>query len=195
MKQKGDDMDDTCFFWMIPSSYGEIGLVWTGFGKKQQIERILLPRPHQTVKERMESLHSQAVPYEGDDLPFLVRKIASYLEGRNVTFLLSDLGERGMEREGSFRRSILLQTMTIPRGMVDSYGGLAAKAGHYGAARAVGTTMATNPFPLVVPCHRIVRSDGSIGQFGGGAPMKKWLLNMEGVAFDSEEKVSAGNFL
>jgi O-6-methylguanine DNA methyltransferase len=57
------------------------------------------------------------------------------------------------------------------------------------AARAVGTALARNPFPLIIPCHRVVRSDGMLGGFGGGLKMKKALLEMEGVAFDRSGRV------
>ena len=70
-----------------------------------------------------------------------------------------------------------------------TYGGLAAAVGVPGGARAVGNVMAGNPFPLVIPCHRVIRSDGSLGGFGGGLPMKRALLEMEGVAFDGHDRV------
>ena len=70
-----------------------------------------------------------------------------------------------------------------------TYGGLAARMGVPGGARAVGNAMAGNPFPLVVPCHRVIRGDGSLGGFGGGLKMKRALLEMEGVRFDSRGRV------
>ena len=58
-----------------------------------------------------------------------------------------------------------------------------------GGARAVGMALASNPFPLVIPCHRVIRTDGSLGGFGGGLKMKKKLLGIEGVAFNEKGKV------
>lgn len=88
-----------------------------------------------------------------------------------------------------FQRMVLEQVRSIPRGSVMSYGDVAAAVGHPRAARAVGTTMANNPVPWVVPCHRVVKSDMSPGRFGLGAPVK-WdvpekerLLRSEGVEF------------
>ena len=161
-------MEDAQFFWIIPSAYGGIGLVWTGFGKKRQMQQILLPKPQQEVEEIIKSSYPQAIVHGGKDLPDLVWKIEAYLAGQNVSFSPVDLGEKGIAVGKNLRRNILLQAMDIPRGMVDSYGGLAAKIGHSGAARVVGTAMATNPFPIVVPCHRLVRADGSIGQLAVG---------------------------
>ncbi len=75
-----------------------------------------------------------------------------------------------------FRRQVLTEATTIPRGEVRSYGWLAHHVGKPGAARAVGSAMATNPVPLIVPCHRVVRSDGHIGAYSLGGPHNKWLL-------------------
>ncbi|HHY39204.1 MAG TPA: MGMT family protein [Clostridia bacterium] len=84
----------------------------------------------------------------------------------------------------SFRKAVLLAMANIPYGMVSSYSGLAKAAGYPGCARAVGGVCAANPIPLVIPCHRVILSDGRIGNFGGGKEMKKWLLEREGVALE-----------
>jgi methylated-DNA-[protein]-cysteine S-methyltransferase len=85
--------------------------------------------------------------------------------------------------------------MRIPKGRVSTYGRLAKRTGHPKGARAVGRVLAGNPYPLVVPCHRIVQADGSLCGFGGGLKMKRDLLNMEGVVFDSKVKVLPRFFL
>jgi O-6-methylguanine DNA methyltransferase len=87
-----------------------------------------------------------------------------------------------LEGVGDFQRRVLLETCEIPRGEVRTYAWLAGRLGHPGAARAVGSALARNPMPLVVPCHRVVRSDGSIGDYGCGGPAaKRALLAAEGV--------------
>jgi methylated-DNA-[protein]-cysteine S-methyltransferase len=113
-------------------------------------------------------------------------QIEAYLAGEAIDFSISDLDFEGC---GGFERRVLLADYQIPRGRVMTYGGLAAKAGVPGGARAVGNVMAGNPFPLVIPCHRVIRSGGSLGGFGGGLPMKRALLEMEGVAFDGHDRV------
>lgn len=81
-----------------------------------------------------------------------------------------------------FQRMVLEETAAIPRGQTRSYGWLARRTGRPGAARAVGQTMARNPVPLVIPCHRVVRSDGRIGNYGlGGSDRKRTLLRAEGA--------------
>jgi methylated-DNA-[protein]-cysteine S-methyltransferase len=80
-----------------------------------------------------------------------------------------------------FRRAVLQTAMRIPAGETRSYGWLAQRVGKPGAARAVGRVMATNPLPLVVPCHRVIGSDGGLHGFGGGLEMKERLLRAEGA--------------
>ncbi len=80
-----------------------------------------------------------------------------------------------------FRRAVLLEVARVPRGRVASYGEIARRVGRPNAYRAVGNTMRTNPIPLVIPCHRIVGSDGSLTGFGGGLEMKRRLLDLEGA--------------
>lgn len=82
-----------------------------------------------------------------------------------------------------FRRQVLQSLAAeVGYGQVASYGELAALVGHPRAARAVGTAMATNPLPIVVPCHRVVRSGGAIGNYGGGVERKRFLLDLEGAS-------------
>lgn len=88
-----------------------------------------------------------------------------------------------------FQEKVLRELARIPRGSVISYGALARRAGVPRAARAVGAVMAWNPFPLVLPCHRVVRSSGEIGRYGGGEAMKRALLEREGVRIDGTGKV------
>ncbi|MFF5186250.1 methylated-DNA--[protein]-cysteine S-methyltransferase [Streptomyces sp. NPDC000345] len=81
-----------------------------------------------------------------------------------------------------FNRQVLRELATgVPYGAVVGYGDLAKRVGQPGAAQAVGTAMGANPLPVVVPCHRVVESDGGIGGFGGGLETKRRLLALEGV--------------
>jgi methylated-DNA-[protein]-cysteine S-methyltransferase len=111
------------------------------------------------------------------DLP-LVRRLRAYASGKAVDF-------RGVRVDpgpvGNFQRCVLEHCRRIPYGHTASYAELAAEAGFPRAARAVGNCMAANPVPLIVPCHRVVRSDGRPGSFSapGGSSMKRRLLEME----------------
>jgi methylated-DNA-[protein]-cysteine S-methyltransferase len=78
-----------------------------------------------------------------------------------------------------FRREVIEHLREIGYGHRESYAAVAAAIGHPRAVRAVGTACARNPLPVVVPCHRVVRADGSIGQYVGGAEAKQTLLTLE----------------
>jgi methylated-DNA-[protein]-cysteine S-methyltransferase len=82
---------------------------------------------------------------------------------------------------GGFRRAVLEEALRIPRGETRTYGWLAERVGRPRSARAVGRVMATNPLPIVVPCHRVVGSDGSLRGYGAGLWMKEALLRAEGA--------------
>ncbi|HXF81304.1 MAG TPA: type II toxin-antitoxin system prevent-host-death family antitoxin [bacterium] len=84
---------------------------------------------------------------------------------------------------GPFQRRVLEQLRRIPRGQVRTYRDIAREIGQPGATRAVGTACARNPVPLIIPCHRVVRSDGGLGGYSlrGGVALKRRLLQNEGV--------------
>jgi methylated-DNA-[protein]-cysteine S-methyltransferase len=88
-----------------------------------------------------------------------------------------------------FQRRVLRMEYRIPHGMVSTYGRLAHKLGHARAARAVGTALARNPFPVAIPCHRAIRVDRSLGGYAGGLAMKRRLLELEGLQFDRYGRV------
>ncbi len=81
----------------------------------------------------------------------------------------------------SFQRNVLEVTAQIPPGEVRPYGWVARQLGSVGAVRAVGSALGRNPVPIVIPCHRVVRSDGAVGNYAFGAPMKLALLEHEGL--------------
>jgi methylated-DNA-[protein]-cysteine S-methyltransferase len=80
-----------------------------------------------------------------------------------------------------FRREVLRATAEIPYGQTSSYRDVATRAGSPAAVRAAGTALATNPLPIVVPCHRVLRTGGALGSYRGGAAAKATLLELEGA--------------
>jgi methylated-DNA-[protein]-cysteine S-methyltransferase len=117
----------------------------------------------------------------------LGRRVQSLLEGQAIDF---DLSQLALERCPPFQRNVLLAECEIPRGWVSAYGRIASHIGVPRGARAVGNALAQNPFPLIIPCHRAVRSDGTLGGFQGGVAMKRALLELECVEFLPTGKVS-----
>jgi len=101
--------------------------------------------------------------------------ILAYLDG-------GEMKEVKLDIEGSvFQKNIWMTSRTTDLGERISYRELAERAGHEGAARAVGTTMAGNPISIIIPCHRVIKSDGNIGNYSGhgGTATKSWLLEHE----------------
>lgn len=91
--------------------------------------------------------------------------------------------------DSEFQRRALTRLRAVPPGAVISYQGLAAALGHPDAQRAIGNTMASNPIPIFVPCHRVIKSDGSIGNYGGGVQRKIVLLRTEGFVVKGDLKL------
>lgn len=114
-------------------------------------------------------------PSYDDALDELKRELQQYFQGQRVLFnAVLNLREATV-----FQRRVWSAVRDIPYGETRSYGQIARQAGSPGAARAVGRAMATNPLPIVVPCHRVIGSDGNLRGFGGGLDLKRRLLELE----------------
>jgi methylated-DNA-[protein]-cysteine S-methyltransferase len=103
------------------------------------------------------------------------REIDEYFTGTRTQFDLP----LDLRLADGFRRQVIEHLRDIGYGHRESYAAVAAAIGHPRAVRAVGTACGRNPLPLVIPCHRVVRTDGSIGQYVGGADAKQTLLTLE----------------
>lgn len=108
-------------------------------------------------------------------LDAVARELDEYFAGRRTSF---DIG-LDLRLAKGFRREVLAQLPEIGYGHTASYATVAVAAGSPKAVRAVGTACATNPLPVIVPCHRVIRSDGSMGQYVGGPQAKATLLALE----------------
>lgn len=122
-----------------------------------------------------------AEPVEAPGSPLLAASIAqveAYFAGRRRDFELP----LDWSLISGFNRQVLRELASgVAYGQVVGYGDLAGRVGQPGAAQAVGVAMGSNPLPVIVPCHRVVESDGGIGGFGGGLETKRKLLALEGV--------------
>jgi methylated-DNA-[protein]-cysteine S-methyltransferase len=105
------------------------------------------------------------------------RELEEYFEGRRHGFDVA----LDWSLVGPFARRVLRVTADIPFGGVLSYGQVAAEAGSPRGSRAAGNALGSNPIPIVIPCHRVLRSGGAIGGYGGGPERKRWLLELEGA--------------
>ncbi|MEU5436997.1 methylated-DNA--[protein]-cysteine S-methyltransferase [Streptomyces sp. NPDC020719] len=121
---------------------------------------------------------SPARPGDAGPLAEPIRQLEAYFAGELHAFELP----LDWTLSSGFNRQVLRELeATVPYGTVVGYGDLAERVGQPRAAQAVGAAMGSNPLPVVVPCHRVVESDGGLGGFGGGLETKRKLLALEGV--------------
>jgi methylated-DNA-[protein]-cysteine S-methyltransferase len=133
---------------------------------------------HDRVLQQLADTVSPRVLRAPARLDLAAREIEEYFVGRRTRFDLP----LDFRLSAGFRRTVLAQLPDIAYGTTATYAAIAAAAGNPKAVRAVGSACATNPLPLVVPCHRVVRSDGTIGQYVGGVDAKQTLLTLEAAA-------------
>jgi methylated-DNA-[protein]-cysteine S-methyltransferase len=158
--------------------FGPVGLVWSFFNARPCIIRIILSRPGLPADAEASRLFPSAEISSCSYTDTLCLDITAFLNGHDVEF------EPGIARLDScslFQQEVLRTVYKIQRGYVTTYGRIADQIGRPGAARAVGNALAANPFPIVVPCHRVIRSDLIIGRYQGGSDMKLKLLEAEGL--------------
>lgn len=140
----------------------------------------------ETFKQRAQAATGRpATP--GEPPERIARGARAWLEGARDDALLFDLRQLT-----PFERAVLMKARDIPRGEVRPYGWIAREIGRPGATRAVGTALARNPIPLFIPCHRVIRSDGHLGNYSmGGLGAKRAVLTYEGVDVDGVERLAA----
>lgn len=173
----------TVFYAMRKTPLGPIALVWDTASDDPQVSRIVLPRPGLRARAIVKAAWPDAIRGRTLATDRLADRIVAFLEGEKVRFRL---GSIALDRCSPFQRKVLTAEFSVPRGSVATYGGIAGHLRRAGAGRAVGRALATNPFPIVIPCHRAVRSDGYIGGYQGGPRMKRILLEREGVVVSPE---------
>jgi methylated-DNA-[protein]-cysteine S-methyltransferase len=146
----------------------DIGLVRVAYSRED----------HDTVLQTLADRISPRILHAPTRLDPAARELEEYFAGTRQTFDLA----LDWRLSAGFRASVLHRLPDIGYGHTASYATVAALAGNPKAVRAVGTACATNPLPVVIPCHRVVRSDGSMGGYLGGVEAKRTLLTLEDVA-------------
>jgi methylated-DNA-[protein]-cysteine S-methyltransferase len=139
---------------------------------------VRLGLPNQDTEALLQDLATRVSPRVLEAPPQLDevrRELDRYFEGRLTTFDLP----LDWQLTGGFRAKVQHAIARIPYGRTRSYTEVARTAGNERAVRAAGTACGSNPLPIVVPCHRVLRSGGALGGYGGGLPMKKALLELE----------------
>lgn len=164
----------TSYYYICPTAFGYGAIL---FQKEPfLVKRIFLPHPRKNALKRRIQSTGPATAAHTPEVLNICRDIQAYFEGAPISppWKLLDLS-----RLTPLQRSVLEAVATVPHGAVQTYGHIARQIDRPGASRFVGTTLARNPFPVVIPCHRIVGADGSIGEFSGGTDLKERMLALE----------------
>ena len=156
--------DETIWYSYLPSPVGELLLA----GSDQAVCVISFSRGHKTRRP------DPAWRRDAKPLSSLIDQLEQYFAGERRAFDLP-LAPRATE----FQARVLAELQRIPYGETRSYLEIAKALGNSRATRAVGLANGNNPIPIVIPCHRVVGSNGSLTGFGGGLPAKRFLLDLE----------------
>lgn len=158
---------------MVSFDCGTVAIV----AREDQLVRICFERSDELAAEAVRKNYPEAERGAQSYITAGLTQLTEYFLGKREVFDLP-LGEESLSE---FARRVHSELTQVPPGSVISYGELASRAGSPGAAQAVGRVMSSNPFPLVIPCHRVVNADGGIGQYSAshGVITKAWLIDFE----------------
>ncbi|SEM19967.1 O-6-methylguanine DNA methyltransferase [Syntrophus gentianae] len=178
-------------FCLRDTPFGPVAVLWSVYRNEPKICRVLLSHPENPAGDSVKKIFPDSELASSSTMNPVLDQIEAFLSGEDVRFSIDRLC---LDLCSAFQRSVLLADYAIPRGLVSTYKLIAKHLANPKGARAVGTALANNPFPLIIPCHRVLRSDGGLGGFQYGLKMKRALLEMEGIAFRDEEHVVMQDF-
>ena len=158
---------DQLRFHEIDSPIGRIGLVVSPAG----VAKVLFDTDDIDAERDRIGAESEAI------IPLAAHQLTEYFQGRRREFTVPV----DYRFATGFREGVLRELARVPHGQTTTYGELASKIGNSKAVRAVGGACANNPLPLLIPCHRVLRSDGSLGGYRAGVETKRFLLDLEGI--------------
>jgi len=171
--------------------FGSVGVIWIGLDNDPKIIRILLSKPGLSAEDQVSGLYPNSQESSCTEIDHVAASIKGLLEGEAIEFSL-DVADLSLCT--GFQQLVLRAEHGIPRGSISTYQLIAEHLGKRNGARAVGNALANNPFPLIVPCHRAIRSDRHLGGYQGGLDMKRALLEKEGISFDNAGRVVCAQF-
>ena len=169
-----------------PTPFGTVCIIWSVSNNLPRIVHVLFSKPGHSAENQASELYPNSRTSSCAEIDTIAISIKAYLEGEDIKFSLNVVN---LSQCSKFQQSVLRATYSIPRGSVSTYQLVAASLGIPKGARAVGNALANNPFPFIVPCHRVISSNRHIGGYGGGIEMKQALLEREGIDFDHAERV------
>jgi len=181
----------TLSFLIRSSPFGPVALLWSVYKGQPKIFRALLSTPSLSAKHQLIKLFPDSETATCSEIDTVADNIATFFRGEDIRFSLEIVR---MDLCSEFQQEVLRAEHGIPRGSVSTYQRIARHVARPRGARAAGNALATNPFPLIIPCHRAIRTDLTIGGYQGGTKMKQTLLQMEGIDFDKTGHVKTKNF-
>jgi methylated-DNA-[protein]-cysteine S-methyltransferase len=179
------------FHCLRETPFGPAAVLWSVYRGQAKIWRVLISKSGASAKHAVKTSFPDSIPSSCSEIDVVANKILAFLKGDDVRF---SLGMVRLDLCSEFQQNVLRAEHGIPRGRVSTYQRIAKHLGHDNAARAVGGALANNPFPIIIPCHRAIRSDGTLGGYQGGLEMKRTLLKMEGVFFNALGHVMPDKF-
>lgn len=169
-----------------PTPFGSVAVMWAVLNNNPRIVRVLLSKPGLPAERQAVHFYPDYRTSSCAEIDAVADAIKWILEGCSIEI---QLDVACLELCSAFQQSVLRAEHGVPRGSVSTYRLIATHLGKQNGARAVGNALANNPFPLIVPCHRAIRSDRQLGGYQGGLEMKRSLLEMEGIMFDATDRV------
>ena len=167
------------FHTAIPTPFDIVSIVWSEIQSDVLVQRIFLSDSKSSSEKKVQTSFQRVDSGSSPLITELTEKILMFLDGKKVDF----------DRCYATQKRVILAEYEIPRGWISTYKRIADHLEIPHGARAIGNALARNPFPIIIPCHRAVKTDGSLGGYQGGVKMKRDLLEMEGVKFSNKGKV------
>ena len=191
IKQMKIPVPNPIFYCLRQTPLAAVAVLWAVHRDRPRIVRTIIYRPATPLAAMIKSDLRNSQAAGCPEIDRVAEQMAAFLHGAPVRFSLDNVL---LERCSDFQQQVLRAEHGIPRGKVSTYQLIAAYIGKPKAARAVGTALATNPFPLIIPCHRAVRTNRTLGGYQGGLKMKRALLAMEGIPLDHAGRVAVADF-
>ena len=170
-------------YWPLDTPLGRVYMAYNEAG----VSAVMHAEDNSSFERAFDARFKRPIYHVTEPPAALAHAVAARLAGDTLAHVRFDL-----RSVSEFERAVLLKALEIPRGEVRPYGWIAREIARPKAVRAVGTALARNPIPLLIPCHRVVRSDGSIGRYSlGGPDAKRAILEAEGIDPVALEKLAA----
>ena len=159
-------------------------LLWANIKGKPKIIRLYLNKKDflSDIQQKQKKIKQNSC----NEIENIKKNMRTFLQGQDVLF---DTNLLFWNQITDFQKEVLLYTKTIPTGQIQTYSEIAVSINAPTAIRAVGNALSKNPFPILIPCHRVIKKDLSLGKYQGGILLKKKLLQLEKIKFDKNGKI------